>query len=242
MSKILTLTHLFIASLFILRVWLPDSSALLAAYGFIAAAIAFSIQDVFKNAIGGVLILIRNLFSVGDRVQLGKDYGDVLDIGILYTRVLEIKNWVDGDQPTGRIVSVPNGIVISSATHNYTADHSFIWDEIHVPITYDSDWRKAESVMSEVVQEHTAHLSIQATKEMELLKNKYFLTSDSIEPNVYLKTTDNWISVYLRYIVSSRERREVNSRIHREILVRLKKERKVRIASATMSIDAKISK
>lgn len=242
LSKVLTLTHLFVASLFIMRVWLPDSGALLAAYGFIAAAIAFSIQDVFKNAIGGVLILIRNLYSVGDRVQLGKDYGDVLDVGILYTRILEIQNWVAGDQPTGRIISVPNGIVTSAATHNYTADHTFIWDEIHVPITYQSNWKKAESIMKEVVAEHTEHLNVQAMKEIEQLKSKYFLTSDSIEPNVYIQTTDNWISMYLRYIVNSRERRDVNSRIHREILTRIQKEKKIEIASATMFVTSKIVK
>lgn len=242
LSKVLTLTHLFIASLFILRVWLPDSAALLAAYGFIAAAIAFSIQDVFKNAIGGVLILIRNLYRVGDRVQLGKDYGDVLDVGILYTRVLEIQNWVTGDQPTGRIISVPNGIVISASTHNYTADHTFIWDEIHVPITYQSNWQKAEAIMKEVVAEHTEQVSVMAKKEIELLRDKYYLTNNSVEPNVYIQTTDNWISMYLRYIVNSRERRDVNSRIHRDILARIQKEKKINIASATMSISTKIEK
>lgn len=241
LSKVLTLTHLFVASLFVLRVWLPDSAALLAAYGFIAAAIAFSIQDVFKNAIGGVLILIRNIYSVGDRVQIGEDYGDVLDIGVLYTRVLEIKNWVAGDQPTGRIISVPNGLVISTSTHNYTADHTFIWDEIHVPITYDSDWQKAEAIMGEVVKEHTAHLIVQAMEEIEQLKNKYFLTSGSIEPNIYIQTTDNWISLYLRYVVNSRERRDINSKIHRDILTRLKSEKKIEIASATMAITAKVT-
>lgn len=242
LSKVLTLTHLFVASLFIMRVWLPDSSALLAAYGFIAAAIAISIQGVFKNAIGGVLILIRSLYRVGDRVQLGKDYGDVLDVGILYTRILEIQNWVAGDQPTGRIVSVPNGIVISGSTHNYTADHTFIWDEIHVPITYQSDWQKAEAIMKEVVTEHTAEVSVQAREEIEHLKSKYFLTTGSIEPNVYIQTTDNWISLYLRYTVNSRERREVNSRIHRDILTRIQKEKKIEIASATMSITATLEK
>jgi small-conductance mechanosensitive channel len=228
--------------LFILRIWLPDSATLLAAYGFIAAAIAFSIQDVFKSALGGVLILIRNLYRVGDRVQLGTDYGDVLDIGILYTRLLEIKNWVDGDQPTGRIISVPNNIVITQAIHNYTADHTFIWDEIHIPITHESDWQKAEKIMREVVKQFTAELSLQAMEEIDHLKNKYFLTTDSIEPNIYLKITDNWISLYLRYIVNSRERRDINSKIYKEILTKLSTEKTITIASETISVTAKVNK
>lgn len=242
LSKILTLTHLFIASLFILRVWLPDSRALLAAYGFVAAALAFSIQDVFKNAIGGVLILIRNLYRIGDRVQLGNDYGDVLDIGILYTRLLEIKNWVTGDQVTGRIISVPNGVVVSASTHNYTADHSFIWDEVHVPITHESDWQKAEIILNEIALEYSSHLTTKAMEQIEHLKSKYFLTTRSIEPSIYTQLTDNWISVYVRYIVDTQERREINSKINREILIRFENEKKIQIASETMFITTRVEK
>ncbi len=236
LSKILTLLHLFIATLFVLRVWLPDSNTLLAAYGFVAAAVAFSIQDLFKNFIGGVVILIRSLYRVGDRIQIEDTYGDIIDIGILYTTLLEIRSWVAGDQSTGRIVRIPNGKVIYSDIYNYTADHSFIWDEVHIPVTHESDWKKAESILHTIITEATGELSVSAMEEISHLKSKYFLTNDDVEPHVYMTITDNWISLYGRYIVSARRRRTVQDKIMRQIKEQFDTEKKIEIASATSTV------
>ncbi len=236
LSKTLTLLHLFAAALFVLRVWLPDSNTLLAAYGFVAAAVAFSIQDLFKNFIGGIVILIRSLYKVGDRIQVADTYGDIIDIGILYTTLLEMRAWVAGDQSTGRIVRIPNGKVIYTDIINYTADHSFIWDEIHIPVTHDSDWKKAEQILSEIVTEATKELATSAMEEIKHLKSKYFLTNDNIEPHVYMAITDNWVSLYTRYIVSVRERRNIQDKIMRLIKERFDKEKKITIASATSTV------
>jgi small-conductance mechanosensitive channel len=239
LSKLLTLLHLFIATLFILRIWLPDSNTLLAAYGFVAAAVAFSVQDLFKNFIGGVVILIRSLYRVGDRIQVGDTCGDIIDIGILYTTVLEIQGWVAGDQSTGRIIRIPNGKVIYSDIINYTADHSFIWDEIHIPVTHESDWKKAEGILNEIITEATSELSVSAMAEISHLQSKYFLTNDNVEPRVYMTITDNWISLYARYIVSARERRNIQDKIMREIKERFDLEKKISIASTTSVVTIK---
>lgn len=237
LGKILNLIHLFIATLFILRVWLPDSTTLLAAYGFVGAAVAFSIQDLFKNLIGGAVIIARNLYKVGDRIQIGDTYGDIIDIGILYTTLLEIRGWVAGDQSSGRIIKVPNGKVITSDVFNYTADHSFIWDEIHLPITHESDWRKAEYILTEIINESTNSLTASALEEIRHLQSKYFLTNDNVEPGVYLMITDNWISLYARYIVSARDRRKIQDKIMRLILERFGNEESITIASETSTIS-----
>tara|TARA_B100002051_G_C16735127_1_gene640774 strand:- start:276 stop:1220 length:945 start_codon:yes stop_codon:yes gene_type:complete len=236
LSKTLTLLHLFVATLFVLRVWLPDSTTLLAAYGFVAAAVAFSIQDLFKNFIGGVVILVRSLYRVGDRIQVGEVYGDIIDIGILYTTLLEMRAWVAGDQSTGRIVRVPNGKVITNDVVNYTADHSFIWDEVHIPVTHESDWKKAEQILSEIVTEITNDVSASAMEEIRHLQSKYFLTNDNVEPHVYMQITDNWTSLYARYMVSARERRTIQDKVMRLIKERFDKERKITVASATSTV------
>lgn len=236
LSKILNLLHLFAATLFILRVWLPDSNTLLAAYGFVAAAAAFSVQDLFKNFIGGALIVTRNLFSVGDRIQIGDTHGDVIDIGILYSSLLEIRAWVAGDQSTGRIIKVPNGKVITNDILNYTADHSFIWDEIHIPVTHESDWKKAESILNGIVIETTSELSASAVEEIRHLQSKYFLTNNNVEPRVYMEINDNWVSLYARYIVSARERRNVQDRIMRQIKEKFDVQEDIVIASETSTV------
>lgn len=236
LSKTLNLVHLSVATLFVLRVWLPDSNTLLAAYGFVAAAVAFSIQDLFKNFIGGVVILIRSLYKVGDRIQIGDTYGDIIDIGILYTTLIEMRAWVSGDQSTGRIVRVPNGKIITTDVINYTADHSFIWDEIHIPVTHQSDWKRADQILNEIITETTSELSAGAMEEIHHLQSKYFLTNRNIEPHVYMVITDNWMSLYARYIVSARERRNVQDRIMRMIKDRFDDEERITIASSTATI------
>jgi small-conductance mechanosensitive channel len=236
LSKILNLLHLFVATLFVLRVWLPDSNTLLAAYGFVAAAAAFSVQDLFKNFIGGVIVVVKGLFSVGDRIQIGDTHGDVIDIGILYTSLLEIRAWVAGDQSTGRIIRVPNGKVLNIDIINYTEDHSFIWDEIHIPVTQNSDWKKAESILHGIVVEATKELSASAMEEIRHLQSKYFLNNNNIEPRVYLAITDKWVSLYARYIVNARERRNVQDRIMRQIKEKFDVEDNIVIASETATV------
>lgn len=242
LSKTLTLIHLLTAALFILRVWLPDSNTLLAAYGFVAAAVAFSIQDLFKNFIGGIVIIVRSLYQVGDRVQIGEQYGDIIDIGILYTTLLEIRAWVAGDQSTGRIIRVPNGKIITNDVINYTADHSFIWDEIHIPVTHQSDWKKADKILNKIIADVTESLSTSALSDIKHLQSKYFLTNDNIETRVYMTITDNWVSLHARYIVSARERRNVQDTIMRQIKERFDKEKKITIASATSTVTVVKSK
>ena len=89
-----------------------------------------------------------------------------MDIGIMYTTLLEIKDWVSGDQATGRLITIPNGQVLSNSVNNYTKDHNFIWDELHIPISYSNDWRLAHDCILQIVNEQTKETVEQANKEI----------------------------------------------------------------------------
>ncbi len=62
-----------------------------------------------------------------------------MDIGVLYTTITEVGEWINGNQATGRLSIIPNSNVLTNNVNNFTKDHNFIWDEISLPITYDSD-------------------------------------------------------------------------------------------------------
>ena len=162
-TQILFLVTFFII---ILRIWIPNPQALLVAYGLVAAGVAIALQDVFKNFAGSLAILLSGIYRVGDRIEIDNKTGDVIDIGPFYTALLELREWVDGDQATGRIVFLPNGSVLSGHVNNYTKDHNFIWDEIILPITYKSDWKKAIQIIQEIVKEETSSLTKQAETEI----------------------------------------------------------------------------
>jgi small-conductance mechanosensitive channel len=234
--KTSSFAYLGILLLALITVWVPNPEALLVAYGVLAAGIAIAIQDLFKNVAGGLILLFTRSYTVGDRIEIGGRHGDVIDVGLLYTTLLETKEWVDGDQATGRLTSIPNHNILSTPINNYTRDNEFIWDEIKIPLTYDSDWRKASKMVTELVAKETGEVAAKARKELKEVQEKYYLTKREVDPKIYLTITDNWIDMKVRYVTNARERRLLHARLSRLLLERIEKSKGIRVASATFDI------
>lgn len=232
-------THiLFLVTSFIivLRIWIINPQALLVAYGLVAAGVAIALQDLFKNFAGGIMIFAAGIYEISNRIEIGGKYGDIIDINLFYTTILEIREWVNGDQVTGRITSIPNGMVLSQAVNNYTKDHHFLWDEISIPVTYESGWKSAISIMKAIAARETKETAAQARKSLEGLEEKYYLPERPTEPDVFVTLTDNWIMLRLRYVIEVRDRRFVNSRMSVLILQEFEGSPSITIASSTVSI------
>ncbi|NLX50144.1 MAG: mechanosensitive ion channel [Methanospirillum sp.] len=219
-----------------LRVWVADPGSLLVAYGIIGAGIAFALQDIFKNIVGGILIIVSGYYRVGERIAIDDRIGDVMDIGILETTLMEIRGWVQGDQPTGRILSIPNGLVLNRSFVNYNRDHSFLWDEISIPLTYESDWRRARELVLSILSRETDAMTAQAELDIERLGQRYYLPRKVVEPSVYIGFTDNWITLDARYVTDSHTRRILRSRLSELILSAIEMEDNITIASETMTM------
>ncbi|MBN1810975.1 MAG: mechanosensitive ion channel [Anaerolineae bacterium] len=222
----------------ILFVWLGSGSNLTVAMGILGAGIAFASQEVIGSFAGYVNIVTGNLYRIGDRVRVGEVMGDVLDISILRTTVMEIGEWVHADQYTGRIVTIANRFVFSAPVFNYTQHWPYLWDEIMIPITYASDWRQAGEIMLKHGQSYTSHLQEQAQEQIKSLAEQYPLYDTTVEPTLYVVMTDNWVEITLRYVVEARERREVKARLHHELLQQFEAEPNITVASATFEIVA----
>ncbi len=220
----------------VLRIWLPNAQALLVSYGLIGAGVAISLQDVFKNLVGGIVIFANGTYRVGDRIEINGTFGDVIDIGMFYTSLLEIRGWVAGDQATGRIVTIPNGLVLPQNVNNYTKDHSFIWDEITLPITYRSNWEKAVNLIRDVVTKETQEITQAAERQLSSLQEKYYMSQRNVEPDVFLMPTDNWIAFHIRYIAPVRDRRLLHNTLVQQILKTVQAHADITIASTTMEI------
>ncbi len=219
----------------ILAIWIEETPILLVSFGLVAAAIAVSLQDIFKNFVGGLIIFSTGLYGVGDRVDIGGKLGDVVDVGIMYTTMMEIKGWLEGEQVTGRLTTVPNGQVLNTAVNNYTKDFSFVWDELVLPITYESDWRGAIEVMLVVATNISGEQSKLADQQLDRISGKYYITKTMVEPIAYMKMTDNWVEVAVRYIVSPRERRSTKSNMSHIVSEEFGR-RGIRVASQTVEI------
>jgi len=160
----------------------------------------------------------------------------VLDISVLRTTVMEIGEWVKAEQYTGRTVTIANRAVFSDPVFNYTQHWPYLWDEVTIPITYSSDWRRAGEIMRDHGQKYTSDLLLHAQTGLRELMRRYPIHEMSVEPTLYLAMTDAWIEMTLRYVVDARERREVRADLHHEILRHFEAESDVRIASARFEI------
>jgi small-conductance mechanosensitive channel len=165
-KKTISILYFLVFLFALVAIWIEQTETILISYGLIGAGIAVSLQDVFKNFAGGITIFSSGIYRVGDRVEINGKIGDIIDIGVLYTTIMEIGEWVDGNQATGRLSFIPNSNVLSSNVNNFTKDHNFIWDEISLPITYDSDWKKAHEKIYKIIKKETEIIAVQADKEI----------------------------------------------------------------------------
>ena len=220
-----------------LQVWVENTESLVISYGIIAAGIAIALQDLFRNFVGGIIIALTGVYRIGDRIEVDGTSGDIMDVGIMNTTMMEIQGWVDADQPTGRIVVMPNSIVINSKIYNYTKDHNFVWDEITIPLTYDSNWKAAIENFLGIIKAEAGDLTIQAEREVERLGEKYYLPKKVTEPAVYVRLTDNWVQLGIRYVSESRNRRAVSDILNRKILDDIASSDSYRVASESYEIS-----
>jgi hypothetical protein len=119
---------------------------------------------------------------------------------------------------------------------NYTQHWPYLWDEIMIPVTYTSDWRRAGEIMLEHGREYTSQFQMQAQAELRALVERYPVHDTAVEPTLYVEMTDNWVEMTLRYVVEARERRKVKAQLHHELLQRFESEAEITVASVTMEI------
>lgn len=220
----------------LLAVWFQETTTLVVAYGLLSAGVAIALQDLLRNIAGGIIIFFTSPFKAGDRIQVDNDLGDVLDIKLFYTSLMEIREWVDGDQYTGRITQIPNSFVLNKTIKNYTKDFSFIWDELHIMVTYETNLKKAQEIALKIAHEIADPFKVSATKELNELGEKYLITPSDVDEQIYTKITDNWVDLRLRYVVDPRQRRLIKRSLYEKLLVAFNLEKDIKIASATFEI------
>lgn len=135
-------------------VWLPAFKQFGAFLGLLTAGVAIALKDPLTNLAGWFFIVVRKPFSVGDRVQIGQHAGDVIDIRLFQFTILKIGNWVEADQSTGRLIHMPNAKVFQEPQANYSTGFEYIWHEIPVMVTFESNWKKTKTILQEIVTKH----------------------------------------------------------------------------------------
>lgn len=148
--KSLTYTSFVLGFLAVGRIWIRGFDSVSTFLGLLSAGLAIALRDPIVNLAGWLFIVWRRPFDVGDRIQIGEHRGDVIDVRIFQFTLMEIGSWVDADQSTGRVIHIPNGKIFQEAQSNYSTGFQHIWNEIPVMVTFESNWKKAKEILTEV--------------------------------------------------------------------------------------------
>ncbi|QYJ67880.1 mechanosensitive ion channel family protein [Flavobacterium litorale] len=207
------------------------------AFGVAGAGIAFALQEVIASFAGWLAIMFGGFYKTGDRVQLGGMKGDIMDIGVLRTTLMETGQWVDGDLYNGRIVLVANSFVFKEPVFNYSGDFPFLWDELKLPIQYGSNYDKVNEILLKAGKEVAGALSEESHQKWTALQRKYMLEDAQTEPMISLVANDNWVEFTLRYVVDYKRRRATKTKMFTHILKEVDATNgEVKFASATFQL------
>ena len=229
-----------------LSIWFDNPSRLATGIGLFAAGLAFAMQKVVTSFAGYVVILRGKTFNVGDRISMGNVRGDVIALNFIQTVIMEMGEppavqsedpgmWVQSRQYSGRIVTISNAEIFEKPVYNYTRDFPYIWEEMHVPVSYKDDHRRAEQIMLDSVLRHTTEIANMAQPELERLKKHFFIQAADIPPKVFLRITDNWIELAVRFLCPTHDVRELKNKISRDILAGFE-QAGIEVASSTYDI------
>src|SRR5919199_2743656 len=173
----------------IVSIWLDDPARFTTVAGLVTAGVAVALQRVITSFAAYFIILRGRVFTIGDRITMGGVRGDVVQVGFMQTAVMEMGEppgeqgdppsvWVAARQYTGRLVRVTNDKIFDTPVYNYTREFPFLFEEIHIPIKYDADRARAESILLDVAHKHTDDIAREAKGALERLRERYFLPDD----------------------------------------------------------------
>lgn len=235
--KALNLSSYLLLFLVILLVFNDKINNLGVAIGMVGAGIAFALQEVIMSIAGWLNIITAGTISIGQRVKIGDVKGDVIDIGVFSTTIMEVGDWIEGDLYNGRIAVVTNSFIFKEKVFNYSAEFPFLWDEIYIPIRMESDFQAARVLFNTILEEECGEYASKSQTEWNKLANKYRVEEARVLPMVNLRFDQNWITFTLRYVVDYKMRRSTKDIIYTRILKAINEGKSdIKIASSAMEI------
>jgi small-conductance mechanosensitive channel len=223
----------FIGIIIIAGIWIRYLLNMGAFLGLLSAGLAIALKDPLSDMAGWLFIISRRPFTLGDRIQIGDNAGDIIDIRFFQFTIMEIGNWVDADQSTGRIIHIPNSKIFTEPQANFSKGFQYIWHEIPILLTFESDWKKGKGILNKIAQKHAEHISKSAEKRIVEASKKYMIHYRYLTPKVYTSVRDSGVLLTIRYLSDPRRRRGTENAIWEDILLEFEKYPEIEFAYPT---------
>ena len=215
-------------------IWFDAFSELPTYLGLVSAGIAIALSDLLKNMAGWLYIVVRRPLWLGDRIEVDGTRGDVVDVRLFRFTLMEIGEWVHADQSTGRLVHVPNGVLFTKPMANYTEGFEYIWNEIPVMVTFESNWEEAKTIIQEEIESVSVDVSSKASEGLRKTARDYQIKIGKLTPIVYLSVQESGVMLTGRFLVSARKRRGIEERVWEGILRRFRAAEDIDLAYPTV--------
>jgi small-conductance mechanosensitive channel len=213
-----------------------DLSMVAATLGVVSAALVISLQDVCTSVFGWFVIMLGGKFGIGDRLEIDGTRGDVIDIQLLRTTLLEVNGWLGIDQPTGRVIVVPNNFIFRSKVFNFSHGHPFIWGKIDITVTYSTKVPAAMALLQQVLEEETREEFAAAQKASTIIRKKYGVDDAVYIPKIYTHLADSGVTFSLFYVADYHAFSATRNRINRRLIDRLDERPDIQLAYNTLQL------
>ena len=207
-----------VAVMLILLIVFGPPSQLSTAIGLVTAGLAVVMKDFIVAFFGWFTLMGKRGISVGDWVEIEGVSGEVIEIGLLKTVLLELGNWTDSSHPTGRRVSFSNSFAMEHHYFNYSTADQWLWDEIHVTLPQGSDPYLKANEIREIVERETQTDAAEAARDWQRVAAQYRTREVSAMPAINLRPGVNGLEVVVRYITRAPQRNAVKSKLFHAIV------------------------
>ena len=186
--------------------------------GLAGAGLTVALKDFIVGFVGWFVLMGRNGVRVGDWVEINGVGGEVVEISLLRTTLLETGNWTDTGHPTGRKVTFVNSFAIEGHYFNFSTSGQWLWDELTVSVpTGENPYPVVEAIQKLVVKETEANAHM-AEEEWQKASTRYKVQNFSARPAINLRPTGGGVEVHVRYITRAQERQATRAHLYEAIV------------------------
>jgi small-conductance mechanosensitive channel len=227
----------YLAALWVIIViigfFLEDLKGIATVLGIAGAALVIALQDLCSSFAGWFVIVASRKIRVGDRVEIGGSRGDVIDIQLLRTTLIELHDWLGVDEPTGRIVIIPNSFIFKDKVLNYTHVHPFVWSRLNITVTFETPPKEAREALWEILETETREEFAEMAQGEGRMERLYGVPDAACKPRIFSSIDDSGVTFGMLYATHYRRRLAMRNRLNDRILDLFDKNKRLQFAYPT---------
>lgn len=245
-NKLLNVLNISIIVFILIFAYIENVTYIVAIIGFVSAGLAIAMKDWFMSFLGYMVIVGGGSIKPGDRIRVAKDntvyVGDVIDISMLRITLYEDVTYATyiENRRAGRIIFIPNNFIFTTMIANYShSNMKTVWDGVDVTITFNSNYKKALSIASEIAKKYSLGYTETTKRQLNKLKINYSLRDINVEPRVFSFIVPNGIKISVWFQTNSYATLMLNSIISGDIIEAFTSQNDIEISYPTTTVISK---